>query len=104
MTQPDKQAALSGLAIINACLSGTMQQIISVQRYGAKALDKRQIDFGCIDRAVAAAEALVAAVGPDTAVPAGGSFSGATAAGLLTAVRDIAVQAAPFRPAKERRA
>lgn len=99
MTQtPDKAAALSGLCAVNNALSfGTQVVIESMSNRDPK--QRRVPDFALLDRATAAAEALVAAFGPDTPVPGAGD----TAAWLLASVRGVAERAAPYRP-KERRA
>lgn len=102
-TQPETPSALADLWLINGALAFSTQQCIeSMTNPDPK--QRRGVDFQCIDGALAAAEKLVAELGPDVIVPAAGPFRGSSAAHLLICVRNVAASAAPYRPAKERRA
>jgi hypothetical protein len=86
-------------AVNNLTRSWSIQDCIASQAH-RNPDRRRDIDFGAIDRGLAAAERLVAVHGPDTILP--GTWR-ETAAGLLIKIRDIAASAAPYRP-KVRRA
>lgn len=97
-TQPDNNSG--DLAAVNGiCNSLSVRQCIESQTH-PDLKRRRGIDFAAIDGAIAAAERLVAAHGPDVPLPFGGAYRGATPAGLLIHVKGIAELAAPYRPAK----
>lgn len=94
-TQPD----LSGhLTAIDNALSFSMSEIIEAQQY-ERPLDKRLIDFPCLDRAITACEELIAAHGADRLLP-----GGETPAMLRVRVRDVLARCEQYRPTKQREA
>lgn len=102
MTTKPEKAVLDGaeLSAINNALAPSM--VFCIESMGQPhPRNRRGVDFKCIDGALAAAERLIEALGPDTPVP---GRQGDTPSGLLAYVQGVAELAAPYRPAKERRA
>lgn len=82
------------IATINAALSPATIDCIRSQEFPHPA-GRRAIDFGCIDRALEAAAAMIAEGGPGARFPDGDS-----AAVKLASLQHVAAMAAPYRKAR----